>query len=768
MILVILSSFVIAFAAPRLVRMTGDKSGYILALLPAAHFIYLLTYAGEVSGGTAVAQQIDWVPYLAISFSFWGDGLSLSFGLLISGIGALVIIYAGAYMKGERYLPRMYLYLFLFMGSMQGIVFADNIVTLFIFWELTSITSYLIIGYDHKDESARSAALQALLVTGGGGLALMAGLILLGAAAESYELSEIIQRGDLIREHPYYLAIVVLVLLGCFTKSAQFPFHFWLPNAMAAPTPASAYLHSSTMVKAGLYLMARLSPALGETLIWQYALVGAGAATMLVAGYLALQQSTLKPLLAYTTVSALGIITFCIGMGTPAAMKAAMVFLFVHALYKAALFMVAGGIDHEAGEKDTERLGGLAKAMPVTAGAAILAGLSMAGIPPLLGFMGKELIYEAAIHGTLAVSMAWVAVLVAANAVNTYAALAVVYKPFWGARVQSPKTPHDGPGGLWLGPLILGIFALIFGLAPQLLGQSLADPAATAMLGRPVEAAWYLWHGFNLALLLSAVTLAFGAALYLFRKPLRRAGAILQPAAAAGPEAGFNAALSAMLATARFQTRILQNGYLRLYLMVVFVFILAFPGRELLTKGAMAWPTTVLWPQIYEFALALLIVVSTIVVITAQSRLAAVAALGALGYSVAVIFVLFGAPDLAMTQFIIETLLVIILLLVLHHLPKFRDYSGPVARGRDIVISVLSGVFMTMLVIAALEEQGHDPVSHYYSGNAVVEAHGRNVVNVILVDFRALDTLGEITVLAIAALGAVSLLKLQTSEGDAP
>jgi multicomponent Na+:H+ antiporter subunit A len=391
MIFAVLSGFMLAIIAPWLHRLTRGATGWLLALLPAGLAVYFASLLGSVANGEAITISRPWATGLGINLSFYVDGLSLLFALMITGIGALVIIYAGSYLAGKPQLTRFYTLVLMFMASMLGVVLAGNLITIFVFWELTSLTSFLLIGLDHDRPGARAAALQALLVTGGGGLALMAGLLLMGQIGGSLELATLLSNGNAVREHALYVPVLLLILLGAFTKSAQTPFHFWLPNAMEAPTPVSAYLHSATMVKAGVYLLARLSPLLGGTDEWHYLVTGAGIVTMLLGALLALVQTDLKRILAYSTVSTLGALVLLLGLDTTLSVKAAMLFLLVHALYKGALFLVAGILDHETGTRDIRRLGGLARAMPITAAAAVLAALSMAGLPPMLGFINKEL-----------------------------------------------------------------------------------------------------------------------------------------------------------------------------------------------------------------------------------------------------------------------------------------------------------------------------------------------------------------------------------------
>ncbi|MCU0894587.1 MAG: hypothetical protein MUD06_09735, partial [Rhodospirillales bacterium] len=419
----------------------------------------------SVAAGESYRLGYAWAPGIGVNLSFYVDGLSLLFALMISGIGALVALHASAYLAGHRYYGRFFVYLFAFMLAMLGLVLADNLITLFVFWELTSVTSFLLIGLDHDDPRARRNALQALLVTGAGGLALLAGFLLLGQAGGSLELSELIERGEQVRADPLYLAILILVLAGAFTKSAQFPFHFWLPNAMAAPTPVSAYLHSATMVKAGIYLLARLHPTLGSTQVWIWTLTIFGAVTATMAAVIALRQTDLKLVLAYTTVLALGLLTMFLGSDERIGIVAAITFLIVHSLYKCALFLVIGNVDHGSGSRDANVLGGLFRAMPITALAGMVAGLSMAGFPPLLGFIGKELKYE----GALAVASEPVLVAAAAvfaNAIMVALAAIVALLPFVGPRKPTPHAPHEAPLAMLAGPVVLAFFGLFFGLVP--------------------------------------------------------------------------------------------------------------------------------------------------------------------------------------------------------------------------------------------------------------------------------------------------------------
>lgn len=752
----VFSGFILALVAPGLCRYTGRAAGWTLALLPLILTIYFASFLGTIASGEVYHVRQDWVPALGVTLSFTLDGLGLLFTLLISGVGALILVYAAGYLSGHPQLGRLYAFLLMFMASMLGLVLADNLLLLFVFWELTSISSYLLIGFDHERGEARSAALQALLVTGGGGLALLAGLLLLGQAGGSLELSTLLGRGEQLRSSALYVPGLLLILAGAFTKSAQFPFHFWLPSAMEAPTPVSAYLHSATMVKAGIYLLARLSPALGGTDIWIATVSVVGVTTMLVGGWLALVQSDLKRILAYSTVSALGMLTLLLGMGGELATHAAMAFLLGHALYKGALFMAAGALDHETGTRDVDHLGGLGRSMPLLALASGVAALSMAGLPPLFGFIAKEMSYEATLHAAAA---RWVtAAALAANALLVAAAGMVGLRPFLGKTLPTPRPPHEASPSLLLGPLVLAGLSIAIGLWPAWGADGLVSAASTAVFGQPASIKLALWHGLSPALALSSITLVGGISVYAGRGLLRKTASWLP--APWGPEGWYVLTLKGLNGLAIGQTRLLQSGYLRYYLMLTVAATTGLVGYALFGRGALVVAFN--WSDLHfqEVGLAAFILLAVLAAVLVKSRLAAIAALGVVGYGVALFFVLFGAPDLAMTQFLIETLTVILFVLVFYHLPESQMVSERVARWRDAALALAAGALMTALVLVGTPEN-YPPISGYFVEHSVTQGHGRNIVNVILVDFRGLDTLGEITVLAVAAVGVYALLKLR-------
>ncbi|MHB8976091.1 MAG: putative monovalent cation/H+ antiporter subunit A [Trichloromonadaceae bacterium] len=760
----VVAVFVLALAAPWLVQKVPQRPEWLLCLLPFGLTGFFLTRLGPVSRGEVLTESQAWVPSLGVSFSFYLDGLSLLFALLICGVGGLIVIYAGSYLEREPRLGRFYLWLLLFMAAMLGLVLAGNLITLFLFWELTSITSFFLIGFDDHKESSRAAALQALLVTGLGGLAMLAGFLLLGHASGSFELSALLTSGEVVRSHSLYLPILLLVLAGAFTKSAQFPFHFWLPAAMAAPTPVSAYLHSVTMVKAGVYLLFRLSPVLGGTAAWNGLLEVAGGTTMLVGAWLAFLQTDLKRILAYSTVSSLGTLVFLIGLDLPFAIEAALVYLLAHALYKGSLFLVAGTVDHATGSRDVTVLGGLFSRLPLLGVAAVVAAISMAGAPPLLGFIAKEHFYAVVLTAPRA---AWLssAAAILTSLLIVAAATVVAWRPFFGRPANSLGEPHGVPVGLWLGPVVLAALGLLLALFPGLVDLPLLVPAAGAVLGAPVRFELHLWHGFSWVLLLSAVTLAGGGVLAWRHESWRRT---LQPragAAAWGPARVYDLALAGMLSLAGWQTRVLQNGRLRIYLLTIVGATVALVGFTLATRSGvrLAPGYTPIFTR--DLVVASLVLAAAWVALRSGSRLVAIVAMGVVGYGVALIFVQFGAPDLAMTQFIIETMTVVLFVLVFHRLPIFSLLRGRKRRPLDGVVALGAGAVMTLLTLVVLTERQGSRVSGFFAEQSLPAAHGRNLVNVILVDFRALDTLGEIAVLALAGAGVLALLRLGLTDG---
>ena len=761
MIVAVLSGFVLALLAPSLYRVSARWAGCVFSLFPAVLALYFLSHMDAVLAGEAVRVTYPWVPAMGLELSFNLDGLGLLFALAITVVGTLIITYAGSYLHGHPSLPRFYLFILMFMASMLGVVLSDNLIALFVFWELTSVTSYFLIGFEHDKDTARAAALQALLVTGTGGLALMAGVLLMGQIGGSFEISALAADNAAVQGHRLYPLVLALVFAGAFTKSAQVPFHFWLPSAMEAPTPVSAYLHSATMVKAGVYLLARFSPVLGGSDPWLYVVTGFGAATMLVSAYQALYQTDLKKILAYSTVSVLGTLTMLIGLGNKLAIQAAMVFLMAHVLYKAALFLVAGSIDHETGTRDIRQLGGLRKTMPIICAGAAVGALSMAGLPPFFGFVGKEALYEALTHDNMLVTVVGVLTSMLLFAVAWLAGI----RPFSGAETHTPKHPHDPPWTMWLGPVFLGCLSVLFGLMP-VLPEALLSAAASSVLGESVSFHLALWHGFSPLLLLSLATFALGVLVYLNRATLQRATDFALPVVRCGPSHGYALWLRFLNWSAVGQTRVLQNGYLRLYLATIMTVTAVLAWYTFLTEADVG-VVKMNWGDIgvHEWVLGIVALVAAIATVRAQTFLRAVMALGVVGYSVALIFVLYGAPDLAMTQFLIETLSLILFVFVFYYMPPFKRFSTRPVMLRHAAIGTAVGALFTLLVLVATSVQWHPTISTYFSANSYLMGQGRNIVNVILVDFRGFDTLGEITVLAVAGIGVYSLIRLRLGKG---
>jgi multicomponent Na+:H+ antiporter subunit A len=763
MLWAVLSIFLVAALSPLVVRATRRWSGAVLALVPAGVFAYFIAQVPRVMGGDPVETSHAWVPAYDLGLTFYLDGLSLLFALLVTGIGTLIVLYAGGYLAGNDELGRFFVQLFAFMGAMLGLVLADNIIVFFIFFELTSLTSYLLIGFYHNAEDARQAARKALVVTGGGGLALMAGLLLLQQVTGTWDFSAMLGAGELVTGHPFYTAIFVLVAIGAFTKSAQFPFHFWLPAAMAGPTPVSAYLHSATMVKAGVFLLARLNPVLGGTALWTNTLVLFGGFTMVLTAWLALRYTDLKQILAYTTTMVLGLLTMLIGVGTEEAIAAMVVFTLVHALYKGGLFMMAGNIDHETGTRNVRELGGLRQEMPYTMAGGLLVALSMAGIPPLFGFIGKEIVYEAALHsGPLSTGILVVSVL--ANAALVASGLVVGIKPFFG-REKGPFTrePHEAPFDMWVGPAILGVLSLAFALVPGLVDRTVLQGAQGAIMQESHDLYLALWHGVNAAFIASLVTFALGGALYYFWERLQESApmAAFGRLFADGPGAGFERGLYETVRLSGAITRVAQNGRFRSYLATVFTTMMLLIGGAFVVQAEVTWAfelgTSI---QYYEVALAVLIVLSAFAAIWARERFTAILALSIGGYSVSLLWLLFGAPDLALTQFSVETLSLILLVIVLVHLPQI-DETEPLSRKlRDALVATGVGAVLVVGMLAALSFPLDTRLSEYMAEMTLPGGQGHNVVNVILVDFRGFDTMGEITVLVIAALGVYVLMRM--------
>ncbi|MBK5223571.1 MAG: DUF4040 domain-containing protein [Acidimicrobiia bacterium] len=756
----------VAVLAPAVGARFG-KRVFALTVIPSlATLVWLAVHLGDVLDGGAVTETYQWVPGLDLALSFRLDAFGALMVLLVSGIGALVVAYSAWYFPHRPDLGRFAMLLCGFSGAMLGLVLSDNILLIFVFWELTSITSYLLIGFDDTRESARKAALQAILITGAGGLAMLAGLVLIGqqSSGGTWSLDEIVHNAP--SEGAVMSWAVVLVLAGAFTKSAQVPFHMWLPGAMAAPTPVSAYLHSATMVKAGVYLIARLAPAFADVGLWRELTAGVGVATMIWGAYRALRQHDLKLVLAFGTISQLGFLVALFGWGDSKLLFAGTAMLLAHAFFKAALFMIVGVIDHQAHSRDLRRLSGLGRRLPATAIIATLAAASMAGVPPLLGFMSKEagfLGFADSLHSGADLVLAGLVVgsilTTAYTARFLWGAFAVkpgAEDPI-GAEVDRPLPPLIIPAGL------LAVASLVGGLyAP--LADELVRPAAAALHEPAGEYHLHLWPGFTLPLLLSAVALMGGLALFALRRPV----AALQRKVAVdnGADDAFFALYNATLRAAARITRIVQPGSLSFYLSAVLITFAVVPA--IVMMGDWEVPDGAVWAESpFQAVIGVIVTVGAVGATLTRRRFAAVLTLGTVGYGVAMLFVVQGAPDLALTQFLIETVVLVLFLMVLRRLPeRFAPRRTSSLRAAHALVALGVGAFVFAMALASLAARTERPLGHEMSEVAYAEGGGRNAVNVILADIRAFDTMGEIVVIAVAAIGTAALVRAGRARRD--
>jgi multicomponent K+:H+ antiporter subunit A len=723
----------------------------------------LLQHAPAVLAGQPLVTRAEWAPAIGLNANFRLDALGLMFGGLITGIGVLVIVYAAYYLHHDDPAGKFFATLMLFMAAMLGIVLSDNLLLLLVFWELTSISSFLLIGYWGRLEASRAGARMALAVTGGGGLVMLAGFVVLGQIAGTFDISELLTRGEQVRAHPLYPLALLLILGGCFTKSAQLPFHFWLPEAMAAPTPVSAYLHSATMVKAGLFMLMRLYPVLGGTALFEGIVASVGLATMVFAAFVAVFKHDLKGLLAYSTVSHLGLVTFLIGLASPLSIVAAVFHILNHASFKAALFMSAGIVDHETGTRDMRRLGGLLATLPVMGTLVMVAAAAMAGLPPFNGFISKEMMLHEAVHAGLWGGASWlVPVLATAGGLASAAySLRLVHDTFFNGppRDLPNPHPHEPPWGMKAPVLLLVLVCIAVGLAPMLIAGPLVAAVAQAVLGAPAPAFdLALWHGLNLPLALSTVAVAGGA---LFYAALQRGGRLhrWQPVALQGKHL-FTALIDGLFGVAGRVTHALENGSLQRYaawMVASAVAVAAWPflgGAAPHTGSRSLLPAPALAVGVW---LALLVTGGALIVLHRQRFVATVLA-GAVGLVASLTFVAFSAPDLAMTQLSVDVVSTALLLMGLALLPQVSPReSSALRRWRDGALAVAGGGGIAWLTWLALTRD-HDSISWYFLEKSLPAGGGTNAVNVILVDFRGYDTFGEITVLGIAGVGVLALL----------
>ncbi|MGG0716071.1 Na+/H+ antiporter subunit A [Robertmurraya massiliosenegalensis] len=771
-------------------------TGWFVLPIPILLFAYFFSFISLTRDKEIVMETLEWIPTLGINFTAKVDGLGLLFALLITGIGALVVLYSIYYLSKEKeQLHNFYVYLLLFMGAMLGVVLSDNLIVMYAFWELTSFSSFLLIGYWYHREKSRYGAQKSMLITVFGGLSMLGGIILLYLMTGSFSITEIITQSSVILTHPLFVPALICVLLGAFTKSAQFPFHIWLPDAMEAPTPVSAYLHSATMVKAGIYLVARLTPVFAVDGLWLWLVASFGIFTLFWGSFSAVKQTDLKSILAFSTVSQLGLIMSLLGVGAASlhydglddniyvvATTAAIFHLINHATFKGSLFMVVGIVDHETGTRDIRKLGGLINFMPITFTLAMIGAFSMAGLPPFNGFLSKEMFFTGMLtvlemdffsFDTFAILfpiLAWVA------SVFTFIySMVLVFKTFTGKYQPEKldKKPHEAPLGMLISPIILASLVIIIFFFPNsLLSDNLISPALVSILpsllteGTEFVVHIYQWHGFNPELFMTLGVIAVGLLLYLTLPKWRRIYDLF-PEKLTLNRFYDGAVERAQTGSYKF-TKSYMNGSIRSYLVYIFTFFIVILATSLFYKNAFKMDTSKLASiGIYEVLLALLIVIAAASILFAKTRLSQIILLGAVGYTVSLFYVLFRAPDLALTQLVIETVSVALFLVCFYHLPKLRREETRIRfKLTNAIVSVGVGVVVTLIALSAHSNKFFPSISQYYIENTYEKAAGKNMVNVILVDFRGFDTLFEIAVLAIAALGIFGMIKLRLARRE--
>ncbi len=776
-------------------KLKGIHTGWFVLFVPLALFIYYARFISLTMDGGSAISELQWIPSLGISFVSYIDGLSLLFTLLITGIGALVVLYSIFYLdKNREKLGNFYVYLLLFMSAMLGVVQSDNMISLYLFWELTSISSFLLIGYWNTRDRSRFGALKSMMITVFGGLMMLGGFVLLSIMGDTLSIRELVANSTALVGHDYFILALVLVLLGAFTKSAQFPFYIWLPDAMEAPTPVSAYLHSATMVKAGLYLVARFTPIFAISEVWVWLVTGIGLLTLFWGSVFAVKQTDLKAILAFSTVSQLGLIMSLLGASAVAyhsddaifkfAAFAAIFHLINHATFKGSLFMIAGIVDHETGTRDIRKLGGLMSIMPISFTVAFIGSMSMAGLPPFNGFLSKEMflesmlairhfeLYNFATWGIIFPVVAWIA------SVFTFVySFYFVFKTFAGKRKSEalPKSPHEAPIGMLISPVILATLVVGIFFIPNLIGKWFVKPAVMAiqpgLYSHPseVDVQVAAWHGFaSPALWMTIAIFGVGAILFMTMAKWQKLYDI-QPQYLS-LNALYDSAMTFGEGGMNRLSRFYMTGLIRTYLLYMFAFIIAITTATLFIKNAfivdMDSFTAV---SVFGTMTAVILVIAVVMVLLAKTRLSAIIALGAVGYSVALFFVIFKAPDLALTQLVIETISVALFLLAFKHLPTLSNH-GETKRNKlgNAIISIGVGLTVALIALSAHSQKLLPSISQYYKDTVATEAGGGNIVNVILVDYRGFDTLFEIAVLSIAGIGVLAMIRLRLAKKGDP
>ncbi|MFJ8515174.1 Na+/H+ antiporter subunit A [Lysinibacillus xylanilyticus] len=786
----ILLPFVCAALIPLLYRRLRRVAhlGWFVLSVPFILFLLLARYIPQIAEGKTFIHTYEWIPSFNINFTTYLDGLSMIFGLLITGVGSLVILYSIFYLSTKESLHHFYCYLLLFMGAMLGVVFSDNLMVLYTFWELTSVSSFLLIAFWHHRKSSRAGARKAMTITVFGGLSMLAGFLMLYVASGTFSIREIVANVGVIRDHTLFIPALILILIGAFTKSAQFPFHIWLPDAMEAPTPVSAYLHSATMVKAGIYLVARFSPVFGGEAVWFWLVSVIGLVTLFWGSFNAVRQTDLKALLAFSTVSQLGLIMSLFGLGSVGhyygyaadtvlytqASFAALFHLINHSTFKGALFMMVGIVDHEAGTRDIRRLGGLMALMPVTFTIAVIGGFSMAGLPPFNGFLSKEMFFAAVLAirnveafsiadlGLLFPIVAWVA------SIFTFVyCMILISRTFFGKLQLNKldKKPHEAPLGMLLSPIILCVFVVGIFFFPNALGHYILEPAmasiyptfpSTSVLTPHI----YAWHGINAELLMTLGVIIIGIILFKTLKSWKPLYRIFPQ------RYTFNTYYNRMIEFSENSSAKLTNRYMTSNLTHYFVYIYVF--FVALIAGYFIWSDAIAFNfakdssiETYELILVFVMMFAAVWMIFAKGRVTAMLLNGVLGYSIAFFFVIFRAPDLALTQLVVESVTTALFLLCFKYLPDLMpEASRKKTQWSKVIISIFVGATVTLVGLAVVHFDRFEPVATYFNDSYEL-AGGSNIVNTILGDFRAFDTMLEVVVLLIAGLGVYTLTKLK-------
>ena len=774
---VVIAPFVLAILLMMFGRFFGKYVGYVAVVLPALIFYWFLNeIPAVVSKGIGTVYLEPWLPSFGVNISFQVDGLSLLFSLLIAGVGFLVYWYSIGYLASTERLVNFYAILLIFTGSMLGVVLSQNLILTFMFWELTSFSSFLLIGYSDHRARSRYGAQKALYITVIGGFALFAAVVLVGRICGSYEMSQIIANKNLLFSSPLYTAIVLLILLGAFTKSAQIPFHIWLPDAMEAPTPISCYLHSATMVKVGIFLLLLMSEPLGGTAIWFVMVSTFGILSLIWGAYRALKQTDLKAILAFSTISQLGLVITLIGYGSRAAIIAALFHLLNHSVFKGSLFLVTGMVDHATGTRDIRLLGGLSKAMPITSALALCGGFAMAGLPPFNGFLSKEMFFESsieAVRGNLGVlgdyALLFPAFAVVASIFTFLYCMIIVFKVFYGGHLteKAPHHPHEPEKMMLIPCAIMASGTILAALFANYIAEALLIPAAFAVTGTHGELHISFWHGINLPLAMTIIVI--GCGVYLFRR-LDRFLAFLHraPEILSGDKVyDWLIPRNGLVKGANHITNFYMTGRLQNYVQFICISFVLITVYIMVFKGAFVIDYSDLAPiKAFEAMWIAVLLIATFITVVSKGRTVSLISVGIVGYSIAFLFVIFSAPDLALTQMVIESISIVLFFLAFRYLP--RDYSEKdvsiIKKSVNILISLAVGAAVTVIALIGHSNKLFDTISGYYVENSKILGGGYNVVNVILVDFRGLDTMGEITVISIAAIGVFILISLTVGE----